>query len=123
MGAQGFLVPSIDVEETNATGAQPRVIMPLEANGMLFHNRGASELTVVELCEAKKGRAVRFFVHDTDGFKVICKPGDKIVIGGTTGASGGFVASSTLGDWLFLVASESSEWLGQNPLGGWTFDV
>ena len=121
--AQGFGTPPIDVEETNATAADPRVIMPLEANGMLFHNRGATELTVFELPEAKEGRAVRFFVHDSDGLKVVCKPGDKIVMGGTAGVSGGFISSTTSGDWLFLVASASKEWLVQNPFGGWTFDV
>lgn len=110
------------VEETNAVAASPRAILNSE-RGIFFHNRLATVETHIDLPEAKAGRLARFSVRDVDGIQVNCKSGDVLRIAGTQSASGGFVSSTTQGDYLVLVAVNSSTWVAMNPIQGWTFDT
>jgi hypothetical protein len=63
-----------------------------------------------------------FLVQDADGIKVRAGTGDTIRIGASASSAAGYVKSTAIGSWLWLIAINDVEWMAVNLGGTWTID-
>ena len=91
----------------------------------VFTNEGATAETHITLNTAVAGKTFAFFVQDADGLQINAGAGDTIRIGGSVSATAGFISSTTVGDFVTLVAINSTEWVAISVTDGhgWTFDT
>lgn len=98
--------------------------------GRLFSNNTADSLNIQTLPAAADpgagtgvpAQVFSFIVQNTNGIKVIAATGDKIQIGATATASGGFIQSVVAGSCVRLIVVDAHTWMATSHEGTWTFD-
>jgi hypothetical protein len=83
---------------------------------------GAEVELTLPTAAANKGPHA-FLVQDADGIKVRAGAGDTIRIGASASSAAGYVKSTAIGSWLWLVAINDTEWMAVNVGGTWTIDA
>jgi len=85
-------------------------------------NENATGEVEVTLPTAVAGLTFEFVVQAAQSLKIVANTGDTIRRTVSVSGSGGYIRSSTVGDYLRLRAINSTEWVAVAEYGSWTID-
>lgn len=89
-------------------------------SGFLISDAVDSSKNYGLLPSAVAGMNYTFFIRSSDGLRIVANTGDSIRVLGTISSSGGYIESSTVGDFIKLVAVDVDTWLAVSIGGTWT---
>jgi hypothetical protein len=108
---------------TTQTIAAPHVAVALEESNRTYLAANTTAMAQVSLPAAAAGYTFKFVVTVAQGLRIRAFTSDTIRIGSTVTAAAGYVQSTTVGDYLELIAVSSSAWIARSPIQGWTVGV
>jgi len=72
------------------------------------------------LPSAAAGYRFRFVVQDNSGLKVTAAAGDTIRVAGSVTSAAGNISTTTIGNFVELIAINATEWIATQTVGTWT---
>lgn len=127
-GYRNALYPGASGAKQLQAGYDPAVVSPQATtprtltaadNDRVFTNEGAAATIVFNLPTAVAGLTYRFIVQDSDGIQVTAASGDTIRVAGSVSAAAGNIAATAIGNTVYLVAINATEWVALSHEGTW----
>lgn len=106
------------VENNRAVTASPNVITAQEC-GKIFHNLGATAENYHTLPPAHSGLFYGFYCADADGIRATAAGTDTVRAAGSVSAAGGYINSTTIGSFIWLVCLVDGSWVASTLVGTW----
>jgi hypothetical protein len=119
----GIITRAAYLNMTTQTIAAPHVAVALEESNRTYLAANTTAMAQVSLPAAAAGYTFKFVVTVAQGLRIRAFTSDTIRIGSTVTAAAGYVQSTTVGDYLELIAVSSSAWIARSPIQGWTVGV
>lgn len=116
----GGLKAILLVEANTAGSGAPNVLAATESGTVLTNEGISGGANYQSLPAASSGLVYEGVVQDVDGQRWTAQAGDTIRLGGSVSATGGYIESTTIGDYVRLVAINATEWIGCPYQGTWT---
>lgn len=108
------VVPLVDVLKQFAA-----YTLTAEQSGLIITNEGAASQISYTLPSCIPARYT-FIVQDADGVRIVAQTGHTIRVGASVSASGGNIASTTIGDSVTVVGINETQWVATSYNGTWT---
>lgn len=105
-----------------AVASGPNALAATESNKVLT-NEGAGAEVAHTLPTAAAGLLFEAVVQAAQSLKIVANSGDTIRAGGQVSKAAGYIASSTVGDTIRLVAINATEWIAAPCVGTWTLET
>lgn len=96
------------------------ITLSQDDSGRLFTNEGGGALIVFNLPPALPGMSINFYCQDGDFLRIVAAAGDTIRIGILESTAGGSKTATAIGDYMKLIAINTTEWVSFSDFGTWT---
>lgn len=118
---EGLRDAVIGLQNNNLTEAKTADYTLLtDDRGKIITNEGAGSQPNITLPPAMVNLGFKFYVQNAIGIHITATAGNTIRISGSVSAANGSADSTTVGDYLILVAINGNEWVALSPLQNWS---